>query len=239
VDLNRFLQVLARFRVLVLCGLALAISLAFVSYVRVSFENGKPTVSYRSNEQWASYTRVLLTQPGFKWGNSYAGASEDALSSQAAVEGRLPDLANLYSSLVTSDNVRRIMLRQGPFKGGVSAAALPAGPSSSAVLPIINIRAIGFTARSSVALANRARDALRAYVDEQQQVNGVPPRDRIRLAVLNTGFGTELVQPRKKILPVVIFLAVMFATVTLALTLENVRPRVATVGEIERLERVA
>src|SRR4051794_27942220 len=170
-DLALFLRVVGRFRTLVLCGFLLAVVLAFLSFARVSFAGGTPSLAYRSHEQWESYTRLLLTQPGFKWGNSYSGSAEEGLSSQAAVEGRLPGLANIYSSFVTSDKVLKLMLKHGKIEGGVSAAALPAGQSSSSVLPIINIRAVGFTALSSKGLSVRAAEALRTYVETEQRSN--------------------------------------------------------------------
>ncbi len=215
----------------------MATCLAFLSFASVSFDGTGPVLRYRSHEQWASNTRLLLTQPGFKWGYTNVGGL-NGLSSQAAVEGRLPGLANIYSSFVTSDHVMRIMLREGPVKGAVTAAALPAGPSSSSVLPIVNVRAIAFSPRGAILLANRAAEALRTYVEEQQTENGVPPRERVQLAVLNAGFETQLVLPRKKTVPIVVFLAVMFATLAIAFTLENMRPRPSTapMADLERVE---
>ena len=55
-DLKLYFQVLWRFRLLTICGLLLAASLAFLSYVNVSYTDGRPTLTYRENEQWASYT---------------------------------------------------------------------------------------------------------------------------------------------------------------------------------------
>jgi hypothetical protein len=232
-DLILFLRVIRRFRVLVFLGALLATVLAGLSFVKVDLADG-PSLSHRSQEEWASYTRLLVTQHGFNWGDSLAGPSaEGDVGSQTAVEGRLPTLATIYASFVTSDDVMRLMLRGGPVRGVVQAAALPAGPQSSSVLPIVNISAIAFTAQESRTLADRAAKALRQYVDMQQDANQVAPADRIQLRVLNRGGQTELLSGRKKTMPIVIFMAVMFATVALAFVLENLRPSLRVVSEIE------
>ena len=44
---------------------------------------------------------------------------------------------------------------------------------------------------------------------------------------MNTGFSPRLIAPRSKTMPIVIFLAVMFATMSLVFVLENLRPRPA------------
>jgi hypothetical protein len=60
----------------------------------------------------------------------------------------------------------------------------------------------------------------------QQEGSGVPKPERIQLRVLNRAGALDLVQPRSKTLPVVVFLAVMFATIALAFVLENANPSV-------------
>jgi len=216
-DLRLILRVLTRFKVLVLAGLVLATTLALLSYVRIGFDEGLH-IEYRSKERWSSSTRLLVTTPGFRLGSSDSSTSD--------VEARLPSLATVYSSFVTSDAVRAIMLEKGPVKGAVDAFALPAGANSSAVLPIVNITALGFTPRSTIEIGNRAAAALQQYVDMQQEASGVPKPERIQLRVLNRAGALDLVQPRSKTLPVVVFLAVMFATIALAFVLENANPSV-------------
>jgi hypothetical protein len=216
-DVRLILRVLTRFKVLVLAGLVLALGLALLSYVRVDIGDGF-RVEYRSKEQWSSSTRLLVTTPGFRLGSLDSSTTD--------VEARLPSLATVYSSFVTSDAVRRIMLEKGRIKGAVDAVALPAGGNSSAVLPIVNITAVSFTPRSTLELGNRAAAALQQYIDLRQEASGVPKGERIQLRVLNRAGALQLIQPRSKTLPVVVFLAVMFATVALAFVLENANPSV-------------
>jgi hypothetical protein len=227
-DLRLFLRVAARFKLLMAIGAVLALSLATMSYVRIEFDGGRPSLTYRSQEQWVSYTRLLLTQPGFKWGNSLASPgnpnAEIQVGEQAAVEGRLPTLATIYATFVTSDPVMRLILRGGPVRGAIQAQALPSDPNGNGILPIVNISATGNSLGASQELADRAATALRAFVNQQQRTNAVPEAQRIELRYLNRGGLSELVSPRKKTVPVIVFLFVMFAAIALAFVLDNLRP---------------
>ena len=102
-DLQLFFRVISRFKVLVILGLVCATTLAFLSYVKVDFKGGTPSLSHRGQELWESNARLLVTPRGFGFGSARPGA--DA----GEVEGRLPTLTALYASWVTSDPVRRIM----------------------------------------------------------------------------------------------------------------------------------
>jgi hypothetical protein len=225
VDLKLILRVVGRFKNLVLTGFTLGLALAVLSYVRVDVSHGKPSFNYRSHEEWGSVTRLLVTTPGFTVGSANPVTSD--------VESRLPSLATVYASFVTSDDVRRLMLQRGRIRGVVDAIALPAGPNSSAVLPIVSISALAFTPHDALALGNNASLALTKYVDLQQQRNGVPKNQRIQLRVLNRAGTLKLIQPRSKTLPIVVLLAVMFATVALAFALENANPRVRALPDLE------
>ena len=219
-DLQVFFRVLGRFRLLVAAGFLVAVVLAVLSFAKVDFSSGTPKFSYRSHELWESNSRLLLTQPGFKWGTNNPGP--DA----ADIEGRLPGLAAIYSSFVTSDEVMRIMRKNGPpITGTVMASALPAGSDGRGTLPVVNILAIDTTVLNAIQLANRAAQALQTYVREQQDKNGTAPANRIELQPLNVAFAPQLIQPRSKTMPIVVFLAIMFCTLSIAFLLENVRPR--------------
>lgn len=227
-DVRLLFGVIRRFRLLVVCGVLLASSLALVSMLRISVSGDGVDLSYRSSEQWASYARVLVAQPGFGWGSSTPGGGsgdKDVQEARAASEGRLPTLATLYASFVSSDDVRRILRRSGPVRGIVTAQALPAGPSGGVILPIVAITAVSDTAAGSQRLGDRTARALRDYIREQQIANGVPAAERIELRPLNRAGQTELVKPRSKTLAIVVFLAVLSATLALALILENLSPR--------------
>src|SRR5262245_8630474 len=209
-DLNLFFRVVSRFRFLVIGGFVAAVLLAFLSFVKVDFPGGKPQISYRSNEVWQSSARLLVTEPGFGLGNSDPGPAA------ADVEARLPNLAAIYSTFITSDAVTRIMLRSGPIRGKVIAAPL-LGSDGRTVLPVVNITALDRTPGAAIKLGARAAAALRIYVKDQQVANHVDPGLRVELDPMNVALDPTLEQPRSKMMPIVIFLVVMFATLSLAL----------------------
>lgn len=235
-DLRLLIGVARRFKVLFVCGTLLAIALSFLTYARVEIEDGRPSLSHRKSETWASYARVLVTQPGFRLGSSLAGRPRStAFEAQAAAEGRLPMLATIYASFVTGDEVREIMHREGPVDGLVQAQALPAGPNGGAILPIVSITSLAETAGRSRVLGNRAVAALQEYIDGEQRANDVPPAERIQLEILNRAGHTELVAPRSKTLPIAVLLAVLFSVIALGLVLENLNPTLRVVPTDEEL----
>jgi hypothetical protein len=234
-DISLMLRVLRRFKLIVLGGLVLATLLAVYSTAKVDFKNGAPSFSYRSSEEWASYSRVLVTQKGFRWGSSLLGpeSTPSQVESQSSAEGRLPTLATIYASFVTGDDVRRILLRSGKIRGKFDAVALPAGPNGGGILPIVSITSTGPTAIDAQRLGDRTTAALERYVDAQQAANDVPAAERIQLRVLNKAGQTKLIGPRSKTIPIAVFVAVMFAIFGLVLMLENLRPRMKRAFEAD------
>jgi hypothetical protein len=224
-DLGLYGRVIWRFKMLVVVGLLLALTVAILSTVRI----GSDGVSYRQTELWSSQTRLGVTQNGFPWGRLLAGqATPDTTNRRGEIPiaepGRFVDLAVLYAELATSDDVFRLIRKSGPMRGQVIATQLRS-PGSGAMLPLIELMAISSSPRNAVQLARRSSAALKTYVQEEQRANHVPISDRVVLEELLQARSAAVFQPRSKTLPVVIFLALMFATVGLAFLLENLRPR--------------
>jgi hypothetical protein len=231
-DLRLYFRVLWRFRLLTLCGLLLAGSLAFLSYVNVNSADGKPTLTYRENEQWASYTKLFVTQKGFPWGYSVTpnadaidpAAPPSGVNLRFADQARFTNLAILYAQLATSDPVRLIMRESGPVRGTVMAAPVLALNNPGNPLPIISLAGISTSPARARALAVRVTAAIQEYLRRQQESNEIPASDRIQVQVLEAPRAAQLFQGRSKTLPIVVFLALMTATTALAFVLENLRP---------------
>jgi hypothetical protein len=231
-DLRLYFRVLWRFRLLALCGFLLAVSLAFLSYVKVASVDGRPTLTYREGEQWASYTKLFVTQKGFPWGYSVTpnadaidpAAPPSGVNLRFADQSRFTNLAILYAQLATSDPIRRIMRESGPVRGVVMAAPVLALNSPGNPLPIISLAGISATPTGAQALAVRSTAAIQEYLRRQQVFNKIPAADRIQVQVLEAPRAAQLFQGRSKTLPIVVFLALMTATTALAFVLENVRP---------------
>ena len=100
---------------------------------------------------------------------------------------------------------------------------------TATLLPLIDLTAISTSPRGARStLATRSANALddvhpRAAAREQRSRQR-PRRRRAGRAAR----GATVYQPRSKTMPIVVFLAVMFATVGLAFLLENLRPASAT-----------
>ena len=231
-DLRLYFQVLWRFRLLTVCGLLLAASLAFLSYVNVGYASGRPTFTYRESQQWAGYTKLFVTQEGFPWGYSVM-PSVDAIDPAAPPSGvnlrfadqsRFTNLAILYAQLATSDPVRMIMRETGPVRGRVIAAPVLALNNPGSPLPIISLAGISASPASAKALAERVTAAIQEYLRRQQESNDIPTSDRVQVQVLEAPRAAQLFQGRSLTLPIVVFLALMTATTALAFVLENLRP---------------
>ena len=229
-DLQLFLRVLWRFRLLVLAGVLLAAALAFLSMVRVSGDG----LSYRESELWSSTTRVLVTQQGFPWGRATAEeldakSQAEQLGVRFAPPDRFISLAVLYAQLAISDPIRQIMLREGPIRGQITA--VPLVVQQNVALPLIDIVAVAEDPRDTTALGKRATAALAEYLRQQQETNAVPVTDRVVVQVLSKPKAPVLFEGRSQTLPIVIFLTAIIATIALAFILENLRPRVRPLPE--------
>ena len=230
-DLRLYFRVLWRFRLLALCGLLLAVSLSFLSYIKVTSDGGSPALTYRDSEQWASYTKLFVTQKGFPWGYSVTPGEEidptappSGVNLRFADQSRFTNLAILYAQLATSDPVRKIVRESGPVRGTVIAAPVLALNNPGNPLPIISLAGISTSPAQARALTVRVTSAIQEYLRRQQVFNHIPDSDRIQVQVLEAPGPAQLFQGRSKTLPIVVFLALMTATVALAFILENVRP---------------
>jgi hypothetical protein len=221
VDLQLYLRVLWRFRLLVTAGLLLATTLALLSFVRVEIENGSPSLVYRESELWMSRSTLWVTREGFPIGRLQ---SEESGQPTADFSG----LAGLYSALAQSDAVRAIMLRDGPLNGSVEVRT-PRGEDRDAQ-PFLVIEAVSPRPADAMELAGRQKDALIQYVRQEQDADGIPERQRVVLKVLAQPRPPELVDPRSFTRPVVLFVTAMIAVLGLAFILENLRPRTRAVS---------
>ena len=244
-DFRLYSRVLWRFKRLVVVGFVLALVLAGLSVAQV----GSDGISYRNAVLWSSTTRIGVTQKGFPWGRLLAqgqtpGEAAQNLRIPLADPDRLNTLAVLYAELATSDPVRSLIKRRGgvplcnreDYSGiGLEAEAskrcgdLIATPvvvgDSRVALPLVDLVAIAPSPSAAVALAQRSALSFQTYIRRQQRANDVPDSDRVVVQQLVRPKPPKVFQPRSKTLPIVVFLAVMFATVGFVFVLENLRLR--------------
>lgn len=206
-----------RFRYVVALGAAAATVLATLSYYNVSFEGGTPKLTPSKSEVWQARATMFLTQPGFP-----AGAVQ--ASSEA---GRFIGLAPLYARFANSDDVKRLIVDAGGPLDGEWNAVPTADTTYGSVsgLPMVTIFGTAATAAKAIRTTERATDAFLRYVTSKQTNAKIEEKQRVELQVINAAGDPKLIVPRKKTLPIVVFLAIMFATAALVVVLENLRPR--------------
>lgn len=228
-DLRLYLRVIWRFRIVVGLGLLLALVLAFLSFVRVSVASGGPKFSYRQSETWQSGMRFVLTGPGFP------------VFSVEAAKGsplNLTALSSFYAKLATSDEVLRLAKRNGPLNGVMEAqTGIEQVGFAKTPTPYLLIIGLAATRSNAISVAARGGHAFQQYVAREQEASGVPARERIQLRVVNVAREAVLLEPRKRTLPIVIFLTVMTAALGLAFVLDNLRPRIHAVSDLKDDER--
>jgi hypothetical protein len=242
VDLRLFAGVLWRFKFLVLVGLMLAVVLAVLSVASVSTSG----IAYRQAVLWSSTTRIGITQEGFPWGrllvpDEFGNPTQEGGVPQAD-PNRLNTLAVLYAELATSDPVRRLLAESGTIPlceqensgsgttdtsskkcGKLIATPVVVG-DNRVMLPFIDLTAIAASPRAAMNLAQDSADAFATYIRTRQVANNVPADDRVIVEQLVRPKPAEVARPRSKTMPIVVFLAVMLATIGLAFLLENLRP---------------
>jgi hypothetical protein len=227
VDLALYGRVLRRFWPLVATGVILAAGLAILSLVRVTSHG----LSYRKPVVWQSQAQLLLTEPGAPWFRTQIPAPRTGGTGSSTPQSvNLASLTDLYSQFANGDDVRRLMRDEGaPATWSITAA--PAVPTIQyAALPVITLAGHATSANGAVSAVEYGRRALVKYVKLQQQAGKIPTDQRINLQTVQGATAPVVVVPRKKTLPIVVFLAVVVATLGLAFILENLRPRVRAVA---------
>jgi hypothetical protein len=235
-DLQLVLRVLWRFRLIVACGVGLAMLLAVMSYARIGFDGGKPTLTPRESEKWESLSTLFVTSRGFPWGS--IGANDPRDERQLAKRGdtgetpktldpvHLTGLASLYIRLATSDPILAEMKKTGPVDGKLAAYPVYSDDGGDgAVLPMVTTSAIAASPGGAKSLAERHVTAFLDYLDREQRRGAIPADERVKVQVVRQPSEATLLEARKKTRPVVVFTAVMIAIIGLVLALENLRPR--------------
>jgi hypothetical protein len=232
VDVQLALRVLWRFKVVVATGFLLAVTAAILSFVRIDVGDGFK-LSYRQNEQWESLSEVFITPEGFPWGKTFDTPSTGTSGGSTGVDpNHLNTSASLFLELGTSDPVLQRIRRSGPIHGLLRTfPVFPDGNSDFAPLPMVTLSAVAASAPVARQLNARYLNAFVYYIKQRQASAGIADRQRIQLQVLRHPSPAALLQGRKLTRPIVIFMAVMLATIALAFVLENLRPRIRPVEE--------
>jgi hypothetical protein len=228
-DLRLFARVLWRFRLLVVTGLILAVALAALTVVKV----GAKGLTYRDSRLWSAEMQLKVTQSGCPECRLYATQSSTTQGEPGSpIEPKAPivdpvrfaTLALYYANALTTDAVHRLATHNDGITGKLIATARR-DDQSGTLLPYIDVTSISTSAQGAMTYAERSADALNTYILAQQRANDVPASDRALVETVVHPRGANVYRPRPKTMPLVVFFAVMFATIGLAFVLENTRPR--------------
>lgn len=230
-DLALYGRVLLRHKLVIFVGLVLAVVLAAYSQYRIDLKGFPPSFELRKAEIWQSQANVFLVPLVTRRVDGKVVTVPRYDDS-----GRFTGLANLYSKLATSDEVeRRIESIGPPFGRFLAAPVAETSTGRPTPLPIISLVGRATSPSAAKVTLTRGLKAFISYMAEQQKAAGIPENRRVEFRVLNAPSPAVVVEPRKKTLPIVVFLSVMIASIALAFILENSSRRrtLASVGQLD------
>jgi hypothetical protein len=238
-NLRRHLDVLWRFRLIVISGAVLGIVLATL----VVFRPTTSGLEWRAGEVWSSQSTIFVTQDGFPWGRvilpgpqATAGAvlpagtlPQDTESSgkkneEFADPGRFANLGILYSYFAKSDRVRALM-RPVPDPEQLLVTPVQAAQNTTEVLPLLAVETQAATPAEARKLNQSAIDALTRFLEQQQRDSKIAADDRVLLEVLNPPSKGTMLIGRSKTPALVALVLVMALALALSYCLDNLYPR--------------
>jgi hypothetical protein len=228
-DFRLYGRVLWRFKLIVITGFILAVALAIFSVVRVSSHG----LTYRDSRLWSASMQLQVTQAGAPDVRLYAqrASTDGDQPTEPASPGppvvdpaRFATLAIYYSRVISSDPVRRLANRDDGIRAKIIATP-ERDDNSGVLLPYIDVLSIATTPQAAIRYSERTAAALSDYILARQKANHVAPSDRAVVQTMVHPRGADVYRSRPKTMAIVVFLAVMFATIGLAFVLENARPR--------------
>jgi hypothetical protein len=219
-DIGRFVSVAWRFRVLLGCGLLLAVLITALSSLRVDFEEGRPNIGFREEQVWISAALVQVTRQGFALGDQ---------SEYAA-------LATLYAELAKGDAIAR-EVQQDNSPGQRYEPAVMIQEGSGNAMPLIHFNGYGPSAEAAADIAKRSSQAFQRYLAAEQEASEIPLARRVRADVIQQATPPFVWEARSYVKPVLLFLVTNMVFLAIAFGLENLRPRAtSSEGELRPVE---
>jgi hypothetical protein len=238
-DLRRHIQVLWRFKAIVVGGVVLGVVMAILASFSVSFSGG-PKLEWRSDQTFGSVSTLFVTQTGFPWGRvtlpepalvpgadptaatqTTPETTEEKTRREYAAPERFSDLAVVYSYLARSDQVRAL-IRPEPAPDQIVITPIQ-NPSTGAGLPLLLIETHAKGQELAVKVNEASIEALRQYLREQQDEAEIPDGARVRIQVLNPPMPAGVTEGRTYMGSVIALILCIAGAIALAYLLENLR----------------
>jgi hypothetical protein len=229
-DLARHAGVLWRYRWVTAGGILLGIVLAVLASYKVTTGGLEP----RGSSTYTSESQLLVTQAGFPEGRSVLPTPppSDGLTPQPAENdkelqfadpSRFMTLADLYSTLIVSDEARSL-IPEKPSASQIIASPLPA-VSGVPVLPIIQLTTTADTAAGAQALNTHTADALRELLKDRQAKADISPAQSVQIQTVNAPSPGALTGRPSHAGSILALLLCLIGTVAVTHLLEMLRTR--------------
>jgi hypothetical protein len=237
-DLRRHIQVLWRYKAIVVGGVVLGIVMAILASFSVSFSGG-PKLEWRSDQTFGSVSTLFVTQTGFPWGRvtlpepalvpggdpaaqtQLPETADEKTRREYAAPERFSDLAVVYSYLARSDQVRALIRPQtAPDQILITPIQ---NPSTGAGLPLLLIETHAKSQEMAVKVNEASIEALRQYLREQQDEADIDDGARVRIQVLNPPAPAGVTEGRTYMGSVIALILAIAGAVALCYLLENLR----------------
>jgi hypothetical protein len=229
-DLARHAGVLWRYRWVTAGGILLGIVLAVLASYKVTTSGLEP----RGSSTYSSESQLLVTQAGFPEGRSVLPTpppvdgltpqpAENDKKLQFADPSRFMTLADLYSTLIISDEARSL-IPEKPSASQIIASPLPA-VSGVPVLPIIELTTTADSAAGAQALNTHTADALRELLKERQAKADISPAESVQIQTVNAPSPGALTGRPSHAGSIIALLLCLIGTVAVTHLLEMLRTR--------------
>jgi hypothetical protein len=229
-DLARHARVLWRYRWVTAGGILLGIVLAVLASYKVTTSG----LELRGSSTYTSESQLLVTQAGFPEGRSVLPTPPptDGLTPQPAGNdkelqfadpSRFMTLADLYSTLIVSDEARSL-IPEKPAASQIIASPLPA-VSGVPVLPIIQLTTTADTAAGAQALNTHTADALRELLKDRQAKADITPAQSVQIQTVNAPSAGALTGRPSHAGSILALLLCLIGTVAVTHLLEMLRTR--------------
>jgi hypothetical protein len=229
-NLARHAAVLWRFRRITAVGLLLGVFLAVLASYQITTSGLVP----RAPPTYTSQSQLLVTQAGFPEGRvvlppapAIGSTTEDAKIDPNRLEfadpGRFMALADLYTKLIVSDEVRT-RLPHPVADSQIVASPLPA-VSGAPILPIIQLDTLAGSPAAAQKLNEDLATALRGLLEERQEKNDISRAQSVQIATLREPSPGTLAAAPSKMASILAFLLCLIGTIAVTHLLENIRNR--------------
>jgi len=214
-DLRLFWAVVKRFKRISIGGTIAAVVLAVLAYGTP----GPHGITPHGSVKWESQAELLITQADGVYGRA------DPKTISAQNPNYMSSLSPIYTGLANGTAVQNAV-RAAKVPGTVTASE-GVDPNTGLYTPFITLTAAAPTAADAAILSKSGIASFQSFIAQMEAATAVPASSRITLEVIRDGLPPKIASRPKPTIPILVFLAIMSATIMLLFSLENHDPQSA------------